>query len=184
MWFDSDGDGTQGQVEDGVAGVTVVLRDGEGGFLDRTLTDADGFYLFDELGAGAYIVQFVLPDLDAWVGESWTTRDVGPDARDSDPRPDGWTVTISLGLGEVDLTWDAGVVAERVLGGTPVTTGSGTLPFTGTETDQAALLSLGILASGAVLVIGHSGPEGLTGRRRRVVAWEHDGLTRYRRARR
>lgn len=171
----------QGGVEPGIGGVTVTLYDGSGGFLDDTVTDADGFYLFDELPAGSYVVEFDLPDLPDVVDEAWTIRDHGDDAADSDAGPDGRTVQIDLALGEVDLTWDAGIVASGVLGSTPISSaGDGTLPFTGDEASQSALLALGVLASGAILVVGHSGPEGLTGRRYPRVGWAHQALTRYR----
>ena len=46
VWFDTDGNGLQGSGEAGVPGVTAILRDAAGQEVARTVTDAQGYYLF------------------------------------------------------------------------------------------------------------------------------------------
>ncbi|MEM6696951.1 MAG: SdrD B-like domain-containing protein, partial [Bacteroidota bacterium] len=65
VWIDSDGDGAQDPEEIGVEGVEVTLTgagdDGIFGTADdvtaTTTTDENGFYLFDDLEPGAYMVE-------------------------------------------------------------------------------------------------------------------------------
>lgn len=54
VWSDDDGDGIQDAGEAGIAGVVVEL-DGADGPMSTT-TDANGFYLFDDLSGGDYTV--------------------------------------------------------------------------------------------------------------------------------
>ena len=89
VWFDADGDGVQGD-EEGLEGVTVRLLDHLGnpvpGVAD-VKTDSQGYYWFDLLLSGDYMVEFTLPD-----GYMWTTTNVrgstadnGSDAVFTDP---------------------------------------------------------------------------------------------------
>ncbi|NIA26140.1 MAG: LPXTG cell wall anchor domain-containing protein [Gammaproteobacteria bacterium] len=160
VWYDGvepDVDGIQGSGEPGIAGVIVNLYDGTGTTkLDSVVTDADGKYLFTELAAGTYVVEFVIPDGLGGdpdfggltiVGKG--TIETGSDA----DRTTGRTGVITLAAGQNDLTWDAGVVRPAVLSTTgtrPPTTE--TLPFTGSSGTGAvgigaALLLLGGLAA-------------------------------------
>ncbi|MEC7795424.1 MAG: SdrD B-like domain-containing protein, partial [Pseudomonadota bacterium] len=69
-------------------------------------TDANGNYLFENLEAGDYKVDFDLP-----AGTfGFTTQDVGDDALDSDADASGQTATITLAAGENNLTVDAGII--------------------------------------------------------------------------
>ena len=106
VWFDSNANGIQDGGEVGVAGVTVNLFDGTGGFVDSMLTDGKGNYLFDYLTPGDYFVEFVLPE-----GAVFSPQDQGADdAIDSDADTStGRTVVTNLVNGETDLTWDAGI---------------------------------------------------------------------------
>jgi len=63
VWFDTDDSGTINGAEGGIAGVAVSLYpdangDGvpDGPAIDTDVTDADGFYLFDNLLPGGYVV--------------------------------------------------------------------------------------------------------------------------------
>lgn len=107
VWIDANGNGEQDLGEDGKAGVSVSLIAG-GLVIATTTTDANGNYLFDGLGAGDYKVLF--GEVDDFV---FTTQDAGGlDDSDSDADPTtGETGTITLGVGEVNLTVDAGLVA-------------------------------------------------------------------------
>ncbi|RCW71466.1 SdrD B-like domain-containing protein [Pseudorhodoferax soli] len=114
VWFDANGNGVQDTGESGVAGVGVVLAgagtDGKFGTADDVLrvdtTDAQGNYLFEGLAAGQYRVTF-----NAGTAYTFTAADRGGnDAADSDANAGGLTGVIDLGIGENDLSVDAGLV--------------------------------------------------------------------------
>lgn len=110
VWDDLNADGIQDQGEPGVGDVMVTLRDGTGRPIATTLTGADGIYGFSELVTGDYSLHFDLP-----AGYAFTTAhaESGPlgDDGDSDADPaTGLTPVTTLEPGEVDLSWDAGLV--------------------------------------------------------------------------
>lgn len=107
VWIDSDNDGIQDLGESGVAGATVNLYDCVGALIGSMPTAADGSYLFTDLIPGSYNLEFILPD-----GFSFTLQDQGADdGQDSDANPvTGRTVCTTLDSGEIDRTWDAGLV--------------------------------------------------------------------------
>jgi hypothetical protein len=133
VWFDEPNeDGVQNDIYGGVANVTVHLYDGSKNLLRTTQTAPSGYYIFNNLPAGNYYIQFD-PNSPP-PGFDFTTR--GPtgssDPSDSDPDPNpivggslnpdwGWTELITLDAGENDMTWDAGIVTG---GGTAVTLSS------------------------------------------------------------
>ncbi len=125
VWLDRNRDGIQNeQDKDGLNGITVRLyKNSPTGELVETTTTANdasgkpGYYLFDDLIAGDYYVQFVVPDDYTKTGEEEGTdpaKDsnktnssgftdkivIGPTAGWSEPEPDpGWVNhTIDLGL--------------------------------------------------------------------------------------
>ncbi len=74
VWIDLDHDGTQDAAEpgaenitvtlhgwDSVAGATTTAVDLNGDPVMPTVTDADGYYVFDNLVAGEYVVEFTAP---------------------------------------------------------------------------------------------------------------------------
>lgn len=106
VWFDADRDGIQDATEAGVADVTVNLLDASDNVIATQQTDGNGNYLFQNLAAGDYRVQFVAP---AGATE-FTTQDAGADdAADSDANASGVTGVITLAAGENNLTVDAGI---------------------------------------------------------------------------
>ena len=114
LWYDTDRDGVQDTGETGVAGVTVTLAgagaDGVFGTADdisrTTTTNSTGNYLFSNLSAGQYRVTF-----GAVAGYDFTTANVGTnDATDSDVNASGVSPTVTLAIGQSNLTVDAGVV--------------------------------------------------------------------------
>ncbi|EAQ01932.1 hypothetical protein OB2597_00905 [Pseudooceanicola batsensis HTCC2597] len=107
VWYDTDRDGVQDDGEAGVENVTVNLLNGAGVVIATQMTDVNGNYLFEELEAGDYKVEFELPDGNF----VFTTQDAGSDdAVDSDAdTTTGLTDTIALGEGETNLTVDAGL---------------------------------------------------------------------------
>ncbi|MBL8429172.1 MAG: carboxypeptidase regulatory-like domain-containing protein [Dechloromonas sp.] len=112
VWLDTNGNGQQDGGEAGVQGVKVTLLDANGAAVGSPLlTDVNGNYLFTNLKPGTYSVQFDKATLPA--GYSFTTRDSGADATDSDANTaDGKTIQTQLDSGESDKTWDAGIVAN------------------------------------------------------------------------
>jgi alpha-glucoside transport system permease protein len=83
VWRDfRPGGGTPGEVESGevgLAGVIVVLRDAEGGQVDRTTTEADGTFVFEEVEQGEHRVAIASSTFAApfrgfnWLGQSLIT---------------------------------------------------------------------------------------------------------------
>jgi uncharacterized repeat protein (TIGR01451 family) len=61
VFFDSDADGAQDPGEPGFVGVTVRLLDDGSVVIATTVTGEDGAYQFDNLAAGDYSVEVVLP---------------------------------------------------------------------------------------------------------------------------
>jgi len=117
IWLDENQNGLQDAGEPGVSGVTVMLYESMNGILlERTVTDADGNYLFDELAPGDYYVQFdlaTIPDNYA-VTERDVTNDQSPatsDQMDSDADPEtGLTQpTGILFTDDEDLSLDMGL---------------------------------------------------------------------------
>ena len=108
IFMDSDGDSQDnGNGDEAPApGVTVRLLDADGNELATTTTDANGEYLFDNLDAGDYRVDFPL-EVD---GKVLVEQNVGNDVSDSDAsQATGETGVISLAIGEDVRDVDAGV---------------------------------------------------------------------------
>lgn len=115
VWLDLDKDGIQDPNEAGVAGITVILYDGTNTELARTTTNSEGGYLFTELDAGIYSVKFEnLP-----FQTRFTLQNQGGDfTADSDVDPTtGFTSLITLAVGDVNLSIDAGLIKALDEGG-------------------------------------------------------------------
>jgi len=106
VFMDSDDD-SQDNGEMGVSGVTVTLLNADGTPTGLTAeTGADGSYIFENLDAGGYIVDFPT-EVD---GKVLVDSNVGPDATDSDAdQGTGETGVINLAIGEASVNNDAGV---------------------------------------------------------------------------
>jgi hypothetical protein len=105
VWEDLDGDGIQDPGEEGIGGVTVRLFNGAGTEVGSTVTDDDGAYLFSNLAHGKYHIEIDIPE-----GFVTTLQDQGSDdTEDSDVDADGVMEPTTLGPGEDDPTWDAGL---------------------------------------------------------------------------
>ncbi len=110
VWLDDDRDGVQDDSESGVPGVFVELQDCFGNALASTTTGPDGFYLFDALQPGGYVVVFTAPD-----GLEFTLQGAGgDDGLDSNADASGVTGCVDLGPGEINLTIDAGLIVPLV----------------------------------------------------------------------
>lgn len=118
VWKDTNGDGLQDPGEPGINGVTVYLLDAVGNVLDSTTTanngSVDGYYAFNDLDPGDYIVQFTSP---AGYVPTQQLNTAGDDPMDSDADPMTLqTGIINLQSGEFDPTNDAGFYEPASLG--------------------------------------------------------------------
>jgi fimbrial isopeptide formation D2 family protein/uncharacterized repeat protein (TIGR01451 family) len=115
VWHDLNADGVQDAGETGIGNITVDLLDDAGGVVASTTTAADGSYNFTGLTPDDYQIQFGTP-VDYVFSPLDSTSD---DAADSDANPaTGLTEIFTLGAGENDSTWDAGVYQTASLGDT------------------------------------------------------------------
>ncbi|MDQ1325054.1 MAG: hypothetical protein QG564_178, partial [Campylobacterota bacterium] len=104
VWYDDNYNGIQDEEEKPVEGLTVTLLDANGTEINTTKTDANGKYQF-EVEPGTYSIRFSgLPE-----NYIFTKTNIGDDAGDSDTDSSGTISPISVGLGEVDNTLDAGI---------------------------------------------------------------------------
>ena len=62
VWQDTNGDGIQDSNEPGLAGVTVNLESCSGSIIDSMVTDSNGGFVFENIGAGDYRLEFELLD--------------------------------------------------------------------------------------------------------------------------
>jgi hypothetical protein len=146
VWHDKDRDGVQEVGEPGIEGVRVnVYVAGNPTppivLLATATTDADGYYLIENVPAGSYIVEFTnLPK-----GYHWTKPFATSDRTlDSDAGIEtGRSPVMVVPAGFVDLTCDAGAytVAFQVL------------PLTGSDLDRGLVAGLAMLLVGASLVL-------------------------------
>lgn len=106
VWFDTDGDGRQTDAEPPAPGITVTLfnADGtrasraDGAEVESVRTDSTGKYVFDNLPAGRYYVEFT--DLPA---EHRFTRQGESGGADSNADAAGRTAVFTLTVGALDL---------------------------------------------------------------------------------
>jgi SdrD B-like domain/Secretion system C-terminal sorting domain len=109
VWIDANNNGVQDGGEAGLANVTVTLRNGTGGVIATTTTDANGFYLFYNIPAGSYQLQFTTPS--GYIASP--ANQGGDDNRDSDP-VSGIITGITLAPGEFNRSYDAGFVPNNL----------------------------------------------------------------------
>ncbi|MFK7904519.1 MAG: SdrD B-like domain-containing protein, partial [Chitinophagales bacterium] len=105
VWLDADRNGFQDNGETGIEGVEVTLYNADNGeVIDSQLTDENGNYSFGNLSEGNYYIIF----------EEMSDYSISPinagsnDEKDSDVNENGQSPTISLGIGEENLSIDAG----------------------------------------------------------------------------
>lgn len=109
VWFDVNSNGVQDAGETGIPGVTVILTYPDG-TTATTTTDANGYYLFDQLLAGTYTVSIQVNTLPSYLMQTY----------DLDGVLDHQT-TYALGHGEDVRTLDFGY-APQVIYQTPTPT--------------------------------------------------------------
>lgn len=107
VFLDDNRNGIQDPGEAGVPGVPVRLYSFEGNLIAQTTTDGDGLYLFDNLVAGDYYVEFSRPG-----GYAFTVMDSGGAEVDSDAHVvTGRTDVFTVATGTHRRDIDAGLVA-------------------------------------------------------------------------
>jgi len=113
VWYDDNKDGIQDVTERAVPDVNVTLFKNCGSretLIKRIQTNIEGKYLFTNLEAGDYCVEFSNLPADYMI----TTQGSGT-SDDSDVNVDtNRTATITLDVGEEDLTWDMGIYSSKV----------------------------------------------------------------------
>lgn len=116
VWADANGNGIQESTELGVPGVLVTLYDNLNNPVATAVTDANGFYLFPNVGPGTYTLGFSnLPN-----GAAFTVQDQtgggGNDSNDSDVNTGtGRTASFVVTTTTNNLTFDAGILNVQVL---------------------------------------------------------------------
>ncbi len=167
VWNDANRNGIQDRGEKGVAGVRVNLYSAGGAvlastdsasgveaqtaantvFYATTRTDANGEYMFDDVPAGNYVVEFTgLPE-----GYRFTKPFVGTtNTIDSDADlTSGRTPVMVIPEGHVDLTCDAGVYLVFKQGDE-----GEELPVTGMDVQAPLWAGTLLLAAGAAMLLG------------------------------
>ncbi len=107
LWYDKNLNGVQDSGEPGVVDIGVSLYSESGALLATTQTDQNGNYKFCGLKPGKYKVKFEQPNT-----YLFTLKDQGDDAEDSDVDSSGWSHLVTLGVGENDMSIDAGIYCE------------------------------------------------------------------------
>lgn len=108
VWNDVDNNGIQDDNERGVSNVTVTLYGPDGTtVIATTVTDEFGYYIFNNLTPGDYVVGFSnLPSGFVFAPQN----NGGNDSKDNDADAGtGKTGIINLSAGEVDMSVDAGI---------------------------------------------------------------------------
>jgi uncharacterized repeat protein (TIGR01451 family)/gliding motility-associated-like protein len=114
VWRDTNENGQQNSGELGIDGIRVYLLSGTSTKLDSTFTGLNGEYLFDNLRAGTYKVQFIAPVLSEFTllltGNAATNSDAGLDGISDyvilNPKINDNSITTH------NLTIDAGVIPQ------------------------------------------------------------------------
>lgn len=125
VWLDYNADGVHDDDEPGLADITVILVDQAGNPIEGQVqvSDSEGYYLFSGLPPSIYGVEFVVPadyKFSPFSPLSDTIDRSDPNAGDyaADIDSSGMAAPAELQSGSTDLTFDAGVYAPVVIGGT------------------------------------------------------------------
>ncbi len=110
VFYDLNKNGIQDSGENGVGDVTVKLFEADSAKLIKTTkTSASGIYLFEDVIAGKYYVEFVAP-----VGYTITDAHKGTKENDSNPDKSGRTENFTVVAGTQDSTIDMGIYQNVV----------------------------------------------------------------------
>ena len=147
VWEDTDKDGIQDTGEEGLAGVTVRLKNSSGQVVETTTTGSDddekGKYLFSDVTAGTYTIEVTAPS-----GYTFTQADQGGDeTKDSDANAQGIIGPFEFSGTADDLSRDVGLVSigkQQIVTGQDRTAPAGSeivVPVSYTTSDQDNTLS-------------------------------------------
>ena len=132
VWIDDNRNGIQDVDEKGIEGVTVNLLEKKDGILrykKSVTTDKDGFYIFKELPAGEYVVEFDITSVSSTGYSRYeftkyvddvNAADVNSDAKNMVPATDDQvarTDVIKLEDRGIDMSIDAGLTYYSALSG-------------------------------------------------------------------
>jgi hypothetical protein len=109
VWEDSDLNGLQDPHEEGIDGIELILLDSLQNIIGRTVTDANGFYAFNNLNSGKYYIQ---------LGSHGEYKPTFPSYKDMDRNSDidvlfKKTGTIFLAEGQVISNIDIGLYVTK-----------------------------------------------------------------------
>ncbi|MGN8553882.1 UNVERIFIED_CONTAM: carboxypeptidase regulatory-like domain-containing protein [Microbacterium sp. SLM126] len=180
VWIDADRDGVQDANESPVAGITVTLLgadgsraiDADGNPVPDTVTDANGHYVFDNLPAGEYQVQFSdIPGKYTTTeqnnaGDQTSTHDsnvpsgrvliaitpvftIGADEAGTEPVQESDGTELA---DYINRTIDMGLVLQPLVPTPPVPTPPG-LANTGGVVGGTAAIAVALLGAGLLLVL-------------------------------
>ena len=109
VWFDLNNNGTQDSGEPGVAGVSAKLTNMANNVVGTTTTNAKGEYLFTDLPAGNYFVEFGNLPAGYTVG---IKNAIGASAANNSDANTATAKTdiIILPVSTTDLNWDMGII--------------------------------------------------------------------------
>jgi uncharacterized surface anchored protein len=131
-WLDLNANGEFDEGEEGLAGVTIHLRDAEGDVVATRVTASDGSYFFAGLKAGSYTVEEI-------VGDGYVAT-----------APTSVSFDLSAGENKVVDFFNNVLVAGEIVVPPAQTEGGQTLPVTGIE------MSLLLLMIGLLILTGAS----------------------------
>lgn len=152
VWLDPNNNGVIDSGESGIEGVTLKLwtdDDGDGepdaSTLLTAITDQEGYYLFDNLVPGDYVVQIANTEFAAGGPLAGHTSSSGNDGADGAPDPDDDVDSDDNGEASVGL----GVISKAVtLGYDSEPTGeTGNLTSVGADNDSNQTVDFGFVAS-------------------------------------
>jgi len=119
VWLDVNGNGTYDTgVDAGLPGVTVRLRDASTDVVistTTTLASGDvGFYGFENVTPGSYVVEFVVPSGFQTVNNGLGSLSVD---NDNDAQSNGRTASFTLASNQISTTVDAGLIGDASISG-------------------------------------------------------------------
>ena len=110
VFYDLNKNGIQDRGENGVGEVTVKLFEANSSkLMQTTKTSASGIYLFKEVVAGEYYIEFTAPS-----GYTITDAHKGSKEKDSNPNKSGRTENFTVKAGTQDSTIDMGIYQNVV----------------------------------------------------------------------
>jgi hypothetical protein len=119
VWLDVNGNGTyEAGVDAGLPGITVRLRDAATDVVISTTTTLAGgnagFYGFENVTPGSYVVEFVVPSGFQTVNNGLGSLSVD---NDNDAQSNGRTASFTLASNQISTTVDAGLIGDASISG-------------------------------------------------------------------